>query len=328
VVALPSQCFPETSGDGSANPLSRQQDTPLRCKEGVEAKGAGRPQGHLPRTCIVALCPQGCYGKRARLRKEIGLEYQIIKGEKVPSLGLGTWRLNGDECARAVERALALGYRHIDTAQIYGNEGEVGQGIQSSGVDREEVFLVTKVWTSNFSHERTIESTRESLRKLGTDYVDLLLMHWPNPSVPLEETLGAMTELQGEGSVRHVGVSNFPPSMVEEAAQHATIFCNQVEYHPYKAQDELLEQAKEMDYLLTAYSPIAKGAVLNDRTLLEIGEAHGKTPAQVALRWLIQQVKVAAIPKATSEEHLKGNVDVFDFELSDEEMERISGLRR
>jgi 2,5-diketo-D-gluconate reductase B len=256
------------------------------------------------------------------------MEHQIIKGEKVPSLGLGTWRLTGAECTKTVERALAFGYRHIDTAQIYRNEEQVGRGIQSSEVNREEVFLVTKVWTSDFSHQRTIESTRESLRKLGTDYVDLLLMHWPNPSVPLEETLGAMTELQNEGSVRHVGVSNFPPSMVEEAARHATVFCNQVEYHPYKKQDELLEQAKDMDYLLTAYSPIAKGAVLNDRTLLEIGEAHGKTPAQVALRWLIQQEKVAAIPKARGEDHLKGNLDVFNFELSNEEMERISGLRR
>jgi 2,5-diketo-D-gluconate reductase B len=255
------------------------------------------------------------------------MEYQTIKGEKVSSLGLGTWRLTGAECAKTVKLALALDYRHTDTAQIYRNEEQVGQGIQNAGVDREEVFLVTKVWTNNFSYKRTIESTRESLRKLGTDYVDLLLMHWPNPSVPLEETLGAMTELQNERSVRHVGVSNFPPSMVEEAARYATVFCNQVEYHPYKGQAELLEQAKDIDYLLMAYSPVAKGAVLNDRTLLEIGEAHGKTSAQVALRWLVQQEKVAAIPKATSEDHLKGNLNVFDFELSNEEMERISELR-
>ena len=256
------------------------------------------------------------------------MEHHIIKGEKVPSLGLGTWRLTGAGCTRTVEHALLLGYRHIDTAQIYGNEEQVGQGIQNAGVDREEVFLVTKVWTSSFSYKRTIESTRESLRKLGTGYVDLLLMHWPNPSVPLEETLGAMAELQNEGSVRHVGVSNFTPAMVEEAARHATVFCNQVEYHPYKGQDELLEQARDMDYLLTAYSPVAKGAVLNDRTLLGIGEAHGKTSAQVALRWLTQQEKVAAIPKAAGEEHLESNLDLFDFELSNEEMERISGLRR
>jgi 2,5-diketo-D-gluconate reductase B len=256
------------------------------------------------------------------------LEYQTIKGEKVPSLGLGTWRLYGQECARAVERALVLGYRHIDTAQMYANEGEVGHGMLNSGVDREDVFIVTKVRTSSFSHDGVISSTRESLKKLQTDYVNLLLMHWPNPSVPLEETLGAMTQLQDGGSVKHIGVSNFPPSMVEEATQHAEIFCNQVEYHPYRAQDELLEQATAMDYLLTAYSPVAGGAAVNDATLREIGKAHGKTAAQVALRWLIQQEKVAAIPKAASEDHLESNFDIFDFELNDEEMKRIFALRR
>ena len=256
------------------------------------------------------------------------MEYQTIKGEKVPALGLGTWRLSGEECRRTVERALALGYRHIDTAQMYRNEDEVGKGMHSSGVNREEVFLTTKVWPSDFSYKRIIETTRESLKRLRTVRVDLLLMHWPSEGVPLEETLSAMRELQEEGSVRHIGVSNFPPSMVEDATRHAEIFCNQVEYHPYQAQDDLLEQAKEMDYLLTAYRPLFKGTILNDETLQEIAEAHGKTPAQVALRWLIQQEKVAAIPKATSEDHLKSNLDVFDFELSEEEMERIFGLSR
>jgi 2,5-diketo-D-gluconate reductase B len=256
------------------------------------------------------------------------MEYREIRGEKVPSLGLGTWRLSGQECVRAVERALDLGYRHIDTAQMYANEAEVGRGIQNSGVDREDIFLVTKVRTSNFSRDDVIRSTRRSLKKLQTEYVDLLLMHWPNPSVPLEETLGAMIELQQERSVKYVGVSNFPPSMGEEAAAYAEIFCNQVEYHTYRAQDELLRQAREMDYLLTAYSPVAKGRVSNDATLREIGEAHGKTPVQVALRWLIQQEKVAAIPKAASGDHLRSNFDIFDFELSDEEMERVFTLQR
>ncbi len=256
------------------------------------------------------------------------MDYQTIKGEKVPALGLGTWRLSGQECVRAIERALALGYRHIDTAQMYANEGEVGRGMHNSGVDREEIFLVTKVRTSSFSHEGVIRSTHESLEKLQTDYIDLLLMHWPNPSVPLEETLGAMRELQEKGSVTYVGVSNFPPSMVEEATRHAEIFCNQVEYHPYRAQDGLLKQAREMDYLLTAYSPVAGGGAVNDRTLREIGEAYGKTAAQIALRWLTQQEKVAAIPKAASEDHLRSNFDIFDFELDDEEIERVSTLRR
>ncbi|MDP8939708.1 MAG: aldo/keto reductase [Actinomycetota bacterium] len=256
------------------------------------------------------------------------MKYKEIKGEKVPSIGLGTWRLSGGACAEAVESALSLGYRHIDTAQMYGNEKEVGRGIGNSGVEREEIFLVTKLSTGNFTREKALRSGRESVEKLGTDYVDLLLMHWPNPSVPLEETLNAMRELQEEGSVRHIGVSNFPASMVEEATQHAEIFCNQVEYHPRNLQEDLTKQAKEMDYLLTAYSPVAKGRIKDDPTLKEIGEAHGKTPAQVALRWLVQQEKVAAIPKAHSREHQESNLDVFDFKLSEEEMEKVFGLGR
>ena len=256
------------------------------------------------------------------------MEHLTVKGEKVPAIGFGTWQITGEECARAVERALALGYRHIDTAQAYGNEDQVGRGIEASGVDRSEIFLVTKVDTGNFSHDDVLSSTRESLKKLGTDHVDLLLMHWPNPSVPMGETLGAMREVQEEGGVRYLGVSNFSPEQVEEATGHAEVFCNQVEYHPYKDQSELVEQAGEMDYLLTAYSPVARGAILDDDTLKEIAEAHGKSTAQVALRWLIQQDKVCAIPKAASKEHLTANFDVFDFELSDEEMERVFSLNR
>ena len=256
------------------------------------------------------------------------MEYQTIKGEKVPSLGLGTYRLTGQTCVRAVELALSIGYRHLDTAQMYDNEGEVGNGIEGGGVDRGEIFLTTKVWPSDFAHDRVIRKTRESLKKLRTQYVDLLLMHWPGEGVPLEETLGAMRELQEDGSVLHVGVSNFSPSLVEEAAEHADIFCNQVQYHPYRNQDALLDQAQKMDYLLTAYTPLSRGGVQRDATLREIGEAHNKTATQVALRWLVQQEKVSAIPKATGEEHLRENLDVFDFELSDEEMRSISSLSR
>ncbi len=256
------------------------------------------------------------------------MKYQTIKGEKVSSLGLGTYRLTGEACSRTVERALSMGYRHVDTAQMYGNEAEVGQGIEASGVDREEVFVTTKVWPSDFEHDRVIQTTHESLRKLGVDHIDLLLMHWPPNGVPLGETLGAMRELQDEGSVRHIGVSNFSTVLVEEAAEHAEIFCNQVEYHPYRDQGDILAQAQNMDYLLTAYRPLSRGGVGDDATLREIGEAHGKTTAQAALRWLIQQEKVSAIPKASSEDHLQANLDVFDFELSEAEMDRISSLSR
>jgi len=257
------------------------------------------------------------------------MEYQTIKGEKVPSLGLGTYRLTGETCAQAVEQAIGMGYRHIDTAQMYGNEAEVGRGMAASGVGREDLFITTKIWTSDFAHDRVIRTTRESLEKLGTDRVNLLLMHWPpRNSTPLGETLGAMRELQDDGAVRHIGVSNFSTSLVEEAAEHAEIFCNQVEYHPFRDQSGILDQARAMDYLLTAYQPLSRGSVEDDATLREIGEAHGKTAAQVALRWLVQQEKVSAIPKASSEDHLRANLDVFDFELSADEMERISGLSR
>jgi len=256
------------------------------------------------------------------------MEYLTIKGEKVPSLGLGTYRLTGEACARAVGRAISMGYRHIDTAQMYGNEAEVGRGIEEAGVDRGEIFLTTKIWPSDFAHDRVIRKTTESLKKLRTEYVDLLLMHWPGDGVPLGETLGAMRELQEEGGVLHVGVSNFSPSLVEQATEHAEIFCNQVQYHPYRSQNALLRQAQEMDYLLTAYTPLSRGGVRHDTILREIGEAHDKTATQAALRWLLQQDKVSPIPKATSEEHLRENLDVFDFELSAEEMDRTFSLGR
>ena len=256
------------------------------------------------------------------------MEHQNIKGEKVPSLGLGTYRLTGEAGVGAVGLGLSMGYRHIDTAQMYGNEAEVGRGMEDSRVDRDEIFLTTKVWPSDFARDRVISKTHESLNKLRTDYVDLLLMHWPGDGVPLGETLGAMRELQEEGAVRHVGVSNFSPSLVEEAGGHADVFCNQVEYHVYRRQDALLDQARALDYLLVAYRSLSRGGVERDATLREVGRAHGKTAAQVALRWLVQQEKVAAIPKATGEKHLRSNLDVFDFELAQEEMDRVSALGR
>jgi 2,5-diketo-D-gluconate reductase B len=165
------------------------------------------------------------------------------------------------------------------------------------------------------------------LQKLGTDYVDLLLMHWPNPQVPLRETLGAFKELQTTGRTKHIGVSNFSAALVEEAELHATIFCNQVEYHPYQDQDGLVQQAKTKDYLLTAYSPLARGKVLNDPVLQEIGNRYGKTAAQVTLRWLVQH-GVAAIPKAANPAHREANFAIFDFELTNSEMRAIFALRR
>jgi len=249
----------------------------------------------------------------------------MIQGERVPALGFGTWQLRGEECVHSVTHALAVGYRHIDTAQAYGNEAEVGQAIKDSGVARDDIFLVTKVRQQDFRHARVLETTQESLKKLDAGYIDLLLMHWPNPDIPLEETLGAMNELQASGVVRRIGVSNFSPALVEEAMRYATIFSNQVEYHPYKSQTALLAQAQKEDYLLVAYSPLDRGKIQDDVTLQEIGKAHGKSPAQVTLRWLLQQ-GASTIPKAGSDQHRQANWDVFDFELSDEEMKAIFAL--
>jgi len=250
-----------------------------------------------------------------------------IQGEAVPALGLGTWQLRGEACVHGVAHALAIGYRHLDTAQMYANEAEVGQGIKRAGVARDELFLVTKVLPQNFAYDRVIASTQESYEKLDAEYIDLLLLHWPNPQIPLQETLDAMQELQAKGLIRHIGVSNFSPALVSEAMRYAPIFSNQVEYHPYLAQTELIRQAKTEDYLLVAYSPLAEGAIRHDATLKAIGATHKKSPAQVTLRWLLQQ-GVAAIPKAGSDAHRQANWDVFDFTLSREEMNAIFALRK
>jgi 2,5-diketo-D-gluconate reductase B len=254
--------------------------------------------------------------------------YVDVQGVKVPALGFGTWKLRGNECAEGVRHALELGYRHIDTAQAYNNEEQVGEGMRQAGVPREDIFLTTKLKPDNFNRDQVRPTAEESLSKLGTEYVDLFLMHWPNPDVPVEETIEEMAKLQHEGLVRFIGVSNFPPSWLGRANRVSRIFCNQVEYHPYLAQDRLWSLAREQDWMLTAYSPVAQGEVMDDPVLKEIGEAHGKNPVQVCLRWLIQQPKVSAIPKAASAEHRESNFDIFDFELSDAEMQRIHDLNR
>ncbi len=249
--------------------------------------------------------------------------------ERVPALGLGTWQLSGDEARGGVAHALDLGYRHLDTAQVYENEAAVGDGLRASDVERDAVFLTTKVWRDQLRHRDLIASTDESLRKLKVDYVDLLLVHWPSDEVELAETLDALQEVQHAEKARHLGVSNFTPSLLAEALRLAPgLVCNQVEYHPYLDQSDLLEVVHEHGLFLTAYSPIARGRVLEDDVIREIAEAHGKSPAQVTLRWLLQQDRVAAIPKAASAEHRAANFDIFDFALSDEEMTRIAGLAR
>jgi 2,5-diketo-D-gluconate reductase B len=218
---------------------------------------------------------------------------------------------------------------YIDTARMYGNETEVGRAIATAGVGRAEIFLTTKLLPSALSAGGVRRQLDGALSELRLEYVDLLLIHWPaTDGTPLAETLGAMRELQEQGAVRHVGVSNFPSAMLRDALELAPVICDQVEYHPYLGQPELLRLARERDLLLTAYSPLAQGAVVRDRLIRKIAKTHGKTPAQVVLRWLLHQPQVAAIPKASSREHLAANLDVYDFELSGDERAAISRLQR
>jgi 2,5-diketo-D-gluconate reductase B len=249
-----------------------------------------------------------------------------VRGVEVPKLGFGTFRLPGADCREGVRDALEIGYRHIDTARGYENEREVGQGIADSGVPREDIWLTTKVPPDMAAAAGVRTSAEDSLRLLDTDYVDLLLLHWPAPSVPLEETMGALVELREEGKARQVGVSNFPPNHLRRALEHAPVFTDQVEYHPFLGQDALLEIGRERDVLITAYAPLAQGKVTRDPVIGEIAEAHGRTPGQVALRWLVDHHGVAAIPKSATHERRVENFQIFDFSLSDEDRARIDAL--
>jgi 2,5-diketo-D-gluconate reductase B len=249
------------------------------------------------------------------------------KGVKIPAIGLGTWELRGRACARLVEQALRLGYRHVDTAQAYDNEREVGEALRASGVPRNEVFVTTKVWTSHFAPHDLERATKESLNKLRLTDVDLLLLHWPNPRVPLSETLDALAHVRKLGMARHIGVSNFTVALIEEAVEKcpAPLICNQVEYHPYLDQTKVREACARHELAIVAYSPIAKGRVRSDEILARIGSTHGKSAAQICLRWLVQQ-QVSAIPRTSRLERLSENIAVFDFELSAAEMAEISAM--
>ena len=251
-----------------------------------------------------------------------------LRGVTVPALGFGTFRMQGEACARAVAQALLAGYRHLDTAEIYENETAVAEGIREARVPRSRLFITTKVWRDDLSPAGVCRSLEGSLRRLGMEYVDLWLIHWPNPAFPLRETLTTMSELAAAGMARHLGVSNFPSELFRQAAAIAPVVCNQVEYHPYLAQAKVLAAARGHGAFVTAYAPVAMGRVQEDPILSTIGERHGKTSAQVALRWLVQQERVAAIPKAADLRHVRENLDVFDFELTGKEMALIHGLAR
>jgi diketogulonate reductase-like aldo/keto reductase len=251
------------------------------------------------------------------------------KDAHIPALGLGTWALRGTECAKAVEGALALGYRHIDTAAMYGNEREVGQGLRAAGVQRDHVFITTKVWSSDIGAGDLQRSAEASVARLQIPIVDLLLIHWPNPSIPLKESIAALCYAKRGGLTRHIGVSNFSVELLRQAVGLSSepIIANQCECHPRHDQTPLIEECNRLGVVFVSYRPLGKGALARDPLLARIAAAHGKSAAQVALRWHIQ-LGLVAIPKAARREHLAENFAIFDFALSEKEMEEISAMGR
>ncbi|MBP2314403.1 aldo/keto reductase [Azospirillum soli] len=251
-------------------------------------------------------------------------------GATIPALGFGTFRMSGPDVLRMVPHILRLGYRHIDTAQIYGNEAEVGEGIAASGVSRADIFLTTKVWVENYRHDAFLHSVDESLRKLRTDYVDLLLLHWPNKAVPLAEQVAALNTVRAAGKVRHIGVSNFSTALMAEAIRlsDAPIVTNQIEYHPYLNQDVLLDAARGAGLSVTAYYAMADGKVFANPMLTEIASRHGRSVAQVVLRWIVQQGGLIALSKTVGEARAVDNLEIFDFTLPADDMAAIHALAR
>ena len=255
-----------------------------------------------------------------------------VDGNRIPLLGFGTWMLEPDDARRMVAEALRIGYRHIDTAWIYRNEAAVGDGIrdaiEAGHVARESLWLTTKIWVDHFGRDALLAQAQESAASLGFT-PDLLLLHWPKTKPAFEETLGALNEARDRGLTRTIGLSNFPSAefLQAQALSSAKLVTNQVEYHPYLKLTKLLEAAKGLGSSITAWSPLAQGKIADDQILNEIGRAHGKTPGQVTLRWLIQQ-NVIAIPRTAKESRAAENFDIFDFELTAEQMDRIHALAR
>ncbi len=255
-----------------------------------------------------------------------------VDGHAIPLLGFGTWNLTPEVARTMVAEALRIGYRHIDTAWIYHNEAAVGDGIRDAiaagHVARDDIWLTTKIWVAHFDREGLLKQARESADSLGFT-PDLLLLHWPKAEPAWKETLGALNEAKDQGLTRTIGLSNFPSAEFRRAQgiSKSTLVTNQVEYHPYLKLSKLKAAAKDLGSSLTAWSPLAQGAIADDATLIEIGKAHGKTPGQVTLRWLIQQ-NVIAIPRTSKVSRAEENFDIFDFQLSEEEVDRVHALAR
>lgn len=252
-------------------------------------------------------------------------ELEMKDGNKIPVLGLGTWQLTGENCTTIVKKALELDYRHIDTAEIYENQSEIGKGIKN--FQRSKIFLTSKVWTNHLQYTDVIDACNRTLKELNTNYLDLYLIHWPSREVPLEETLEALGELVDDGKIKSVGVSNFSVNLLKKALEVAEvpITVDQVEFHPYLYRKDLLEFCNKNRIVLTAYSPLGRGVLFQDKKIREIADRYGKTPAQICLRWGLQRGAVV-IPKAGSEKHLKENSAVFDWSISENNMKRIDSL--
>jgi diketogulonate reductase-like aldo/keto reductase len=255
----------------------------------------------------------------------------FANGARIPAIGLGTSRLRGADCVRATETALSIGYRHIDTAVMYGNETEVGQALKTSNVPRDEVFITTKVLPGDIGGGDLQKSARDSLKRLAVDQVDLLLIHWPNKAIPLSASIAALCDAKKQKMTRHIGVANFPVALLDLAVRLAAtngekLVANQCEYHPRLDQTKLLAACRANDIVLVSYCPIGQGAFLSDRVIADIAKRLGKTAAQVVMRWHMQQPGVAAIPKSSQRQHLLENIMVFDFELTDADIKALSAL--
>jgi diketogulonate reductase-like aldo/keto reductase len=248
----------------------------------------------------------------------------------LPAIGLGTWQSQYDDGVRAVRTAIEKGYRHIDTAARYQNEAAVGEGIRQSGIARDALFVTTKVWWTELHAPAFQRSVERSLSELKLDYVDLLLIHWPNPDIPLEETLGAMAQAHQQGLARSIGVSNFPVAWLERAVALSPVplSVNQCEYHPYLNQNKVLAACAKHGLSFVAHTPLGSGRLLGDPLIAQIAARHDKTPSQILLRWLVQQPGVAAVPKSANPQRIGENIDVFDFSLDDEDLRHIAGLAR
>jgi diketogulonate reductase-like aldo/keto reductase len=251
-------------------------------------------------------------------------------GAAIPALGLGTFRSEGEACVRAVSEAIRVGYRHIDTARMYGNESEVGQGIRASGLPREQLFVTTKVWVEDIADGDLQRSAEASLKRLGLDAVDLLLIHWPNRTVPLESSIRGLCDAKRRGLARNIGVSNHPVALLDRAVALATepLVANQCEYHPTLDQSKVLAACRRHGMAFTSYTPLGKGRDTEDPIVTEIARRHGRAGSQIVLRWHVQQPGVVAIPKSSDPGRIAENFGIWDFSLSDDEMARISSMAR